>query len=32
MLDAINQSGDYDDEIAKELKIICEEFAEKGAY
>jgi F-type H+-transporting ATPase subunit alpha len=32
MLDAINESGDYDDEIAAELKAICEEFAEKGAY
>jgi len=32
MLDAINKSGDYDDEIAAELKAICEEFAEKGAY
>jgi F-type H+-transporting ATPase subunit alpha len=32
MLDSINQSGDYDDEIAKELTNICEEFAEKGAY
>jgi len=32
MLDAINASGDYDDEIAAELKSICDEFAEKGAY
>ena len=32
MLESINESGAYDDEIAKELKNICEEFAEKGAY
>ncbi len=31
-LDAINESGDYDDEIEAGLKAICEEFAEKGAY
>jgi F-type H+-transporting ATPase subunit alpha len=32
MLDSINDSGDYDDEIADSLKSICDEFAEKGAY
>ena len=31
-LDAINASGDYNDEIAATLKGICDEFAEKGAY
>jgi len=31
-LDAINESGDYNDEIAATLKGICEAFAEKGAY
>jgi len=31
-LDAINASGDYNDEIAATLKGICEAFAEKGAY
>ena len=32
ILDSINDSGDYDDEIADSLKSICDEFAEKGAY
>jgi F-type H+-transporting ATPase subunit alpha len=32
MLDEINASGAYDDEIAASLKSICDEFAEKGAY
>jgi F-type H+-transporting ATPase subunit alpha len=32
MLDSINASGDYNDEIAAEFKAICDEFAEKGAY
>jgi F-type H+-transporting ATPase subunit alpha len=32
MLDAINETGDYDDEITAGLKAICDEFAEKGAY
>jgi len=31
-LDTINESGDYNDEIAAKLKSICEAFAEKGAY
>jgi len=31
-LDAINASGDYDDDIAATLKGICDSFAEKGAY
>jgi F-type H+-transporting ATPase subunit alpha len=31
-LDAINESGDYNDEIEAKLKSICEAFAEKGAY
>ena len=32
VLDSINASGDYSDEIAATLKGICEAFAEKGAY
>ena len=32
LLDKINESGDYTDEIQAGLKKICEEFAEKGAY
>jgi F-type H+-transporting ATPase subunit alpha len=31
-LDAINETGDYNDDIADSLKKICEEFAEKGAF
>jgi F-type H+-transporting ATPase subunit alpha len=31
-LDGINESGDYNDDIAADLKKICEAFAEKGAY
>ncbi len=31
-LDAINESGDYNDEIEATLKGICDAFAEKGAY
>jgi len=31
-LDAINESGDYNDEIEATLKSICDAFAEKGAY
>ena len=31
-LDAINESGDYNDDIAATLKGICDGFAEKGAY
>jgi len=32
LLDRINKSGDYSDEIQAGLKKVCEEFAEKGAY
>jgi F-type H+-transporting ATPase subunit alpha len=32
VLESINASGDYDDDIAASLKSICEGFAEKGAY
>jgi F-type H+-transporting ATPase subunit alpha len=32
VLDSINASGDYNDDIAASLKTICEGFAEKGAY
>ena len=32
ILNAINETGDYNDDIAADLKKICEEFAEKGAY
>jgi F-type H+-transporting ATPase subunit alpha len=31
-LDAINASGDYNDEVEATLKGICDAFAEKGAY
>ena len=31
-LDSINETGDYNDEIAGSLKKVCEEFAEKGAF
>jgi len=31
-LDAINASGDYDEDVAASLKGICDSFAEKGAY
>ena len=31
-LDAINESGDYNDDVAAMLKGICDAFAEKGAY
>ncbi len=31
-LDAINDTGDYNDDVAATLKGICEAFAEKGAY
>ena len=31
-LDAINKSGDYNDDVAATLKGICEAFAKKGAY
>ena len=32
VLKSINASGDYDDDIAMNLRKICEEFAEKGAF
>jgi F-type H+-transporting ATPase subunit alpha len=32
LLDSINDSGDYNDEIAASLKAVCDGFAEKGAY
>jgi F-type H+-transporting ATPase subunit alpha len=32
LLETINQSGDYSDEIQAGLKKVCEGFAEKGAY
>jgi F-type H+-transporting ATPase subunit alpha len=32
VLDSINESGDYNDDIAATLKGICDDFAEKGAY
>ena len=31
-LDSINESGDYNDEVAATLKGICDAFGEKGAY
>ena len=32
VLDAINKTGDYNDNVAASLKTICSGFAEKGAY
>jgi F-type H+-transporting ATPase subunit alpha len=32
LLDQINESGDFSDEIETNLKSLCESFAEKGAY
>jgi F-type H+/Na+-transporting ATPase subunit alpha len=32
LLDKVNESGDYSEEIQAGLKMICDEFAEKGAY
>jgi F-type H+-transporting ATPase subunit alpha len=32
VIDRINQSGDYNDEIAAGLKQICEDFKQKGTY
>ena len=32
LLDSINATGDYNDDIAASLKALCEGFAEKGAY
>ena len=32
VLDNINESGDYNDDVVASLKAICDGFAEKGAY
>jgi len=32
LLDSINESGDYNDDVAADLKKVCDGFAEKGAY
>ncbi|MDH3350026.1 MAG: F0F1 ATP synthase subunit alpha [Gammaproteobacteria bacterium] len=32
LLESINKSGDYDDDVAADLKKVCDGFAEKGAY
>jgi F-type H+-transporting ATPase subunit alpha len=32
VIDTINQTGDYNDEIAASLKRICEDFKQSGAY
>jgi len=32
LMDEINKSGDFSDEIQVSLKALCEDFAEKGAY
>ena len=32
ILEKINESGDYDDDIAESLKGVCEAFSEQGAY
>ena len=32
VLDEINKTGDYNDDVAASLKKICDGFAEKGAY
>ncbi len=32
LLDSINKTGNYDDEVAANLKAVCEGFAEKGAF
>ena len=32
LLDKINETGDYDDDIQAGLKSVCDGFAEKGAY
>ncbi|HNP36092.1 MAG TPA: F0F1 ATP synthase subunit alpha [Woeseiaceae bacterium] len=32
ILDAINKSGDYNDDVVAELRNVCKSFAEKGAY
>ena len=31
-LDSMNETGDYNDDVAAKLKEICDAFAEKGAY
>jgi F-type H+-transporting ATPase subunit alpha len=32
LLDKIDETGDYNDDIAASLREVCEGFAEKGAY
>ncbi len=32
LLDKIDSTGDYSDEIQASLKAVCEGFAKKGAY
>jgi F-type H+-transporting ATPase subunit alpha len=32
LLDEINKTGDFSDEIQASLQSLCEDFAEKGAY
>jgi len=32
LLDKINETGEYTDEIEAGLKVICDGFAEKGAF
>jgi F-type H+-transporting ATPase subunit alpha len=32
LMEKINESGDYDDDIQASLKAVCDGFAEKGAY
>jgi len=32
LLDSIDASGDYNDDVAANLKAVCDGFAEKGAY
>ena len=32
LMDKINATGDFGDEIAAGLKAVCEGFAEKGAF
>jgi hypothetical protein len=32
LLESINASGDYNDDVAADLKKVCDGFTEKGAY
>ena len=32
LLDQINESGDFNDEIEAEMKNVCDDFTKKGAY